>query len=65
MVGIRKSDQGAARQVYQFVPLQDFTPHSDIDWSQTVGEIDQQLYRKYALTADEVAFIEQMIKPME
>lgn len=52
-------------KVFQFVPLQDFTSSSDIDWSQPVASIDQQLYRKYGLTDEEVAFIEKMIKPME
>ncbi|MCR4619066.1 MAG: Eco57I restriction-modification methylase domain-containing protein [Paludibacteraceae bacterium] len=65
MVGIRKNDQGAARQVYQFVPLQDFTSKSDIDWTKSVAEIDRQLYAKYNLTDEEIAFIEKMIKPME
>lgn len=48
-----------------FVPLQDFTENSDIDWTKKIPEIDQQLYRKYNLTQDEIDFIEKMIKPME
>ena len=36
-----------------------------IDWSQSVADIDRQLYKKYGLSADEIAFIEKMIKPME
>ena len=52
-------------KVFQFVPLQDFTPASDIDWTQSVADIDRQLYRKYGLSDEEVAFIESMIKPME
>lgn len=51
--------------VFQFVPLQDFTSASDIDWSQSISDIDRQLYDKYDLTDDEIAFIEKMIKPME
>lgn len=54
-----------SKLVFFNVPLQDFTSSSDIDWSQTVAAIDQQLYRKYGLTDEEVAFIEKMIKPME
>lgn len=53
------------RDKFQFVPLQDFTPASDIDWTQSVADIDRQLYRKYGLSDEEVAFIEKMIKPME
>ena len=50
---------------FQFVPLLDFTSTSDIDWCQSVSDIDRQLYAKYGLTDDEIAFIEKMIKPME
>jgi hypothetical protein len=49
---------------FQFVPLQDFTSKSDIDWSKSVTDIERQLYKKYHLTDDEVQFIESMIKPM-
>ena len=54
-----------SRATFAFVPLQDFTPSSDIDWTQSVADIDRQLYRKYGLSDEEVAFIEKMIKPME
>lgn len=50
---------------FQFIPIQNFDDNSDIDWSKTVAEIDQQLYAKYGLTEDEINFIESMIKPME
>ena len=52
------------RDTYKFVPLQDFTSNSDIDWSVSIPEIDEQLYEKYGLSEDEIAFIEKMIKPM-
>lgn len=65
MVGILKVSQNLYQNVYQFVPLQDFTSESDIDWSKSVAEIDQQLYAKYGLDESEIAFIESKIKPME
>jgi hypothetical protein len=43
---------------------QDFTSNSNIDWAKSISEIDQQLYKKYNLSAEEVAFIENMIKPI-
>lgn len=49
---------------FQFVPNQDFTKQSDIDWSKSISEIDQQLYAKYDLSTDEISFIKSMIKPM-
>jgi hypothetical protein len=53
-----------SKEKFQFVPLQDFTENSDIDWSKPISEIDKQLYKKYDLTEDEISFIESMIKPM-
>lgn len=65
MVGILKTSQNITQTVYEFVPMQDFTPNSDIDWSKSILEIDKQLYAKYNLSEDEIAFIEEKIKPME
>ena len=56
--------QDNSKDTWRFVPLQDFTTQSGIDWSKSVAEIDQQLYRKYNLSQDEIDFIEKMIKPM-
>lgn len=53
-----------SRGNFRFVPIQDFTEGSDIDWSKSVAEIDAQLYAKYNLSDEEIAFIESMIKPM-
>ena len=64
LVSAMKITQSAPSRVYRFVPLQDFTSNSDIDWSKSIPEIDQQLYKKYNLTEEEIAFIESMIKPM-
>ena len=55
---------GCQLYLYTIIPLQDFTAHSDIDWSKSVAEIDRQLYRKYDLTADEIEFIETHVKEM-
>ena len=52
------------KERFVFVPLQDFTVHSDINWNCSIPEIDRQLYTKYHLTNEEIAFIEKMIKPM-
>ena len=64
MLGTLKATQHNPRDTWTNVPLQDFTPSSDIDWSKSIPEIDRQLYAKYHLTDDEIAFIERMIKPM-
>lgn len=64
MIGIMKVSQVLTSNVYKFVPLQDFTSKSDIDWTQSIENIDKQLYKKYKLTKEEVEFIEDTIKPM-
>lgn len=64
LVSLRKMTQDATRSTYTWVPVQDFTPNSDINWSKSIAEIDQQLYKKYNLSAEEIEFIESMIKPM-
>ena len=65
MVMLKKNTQDAMRGVYQFVPLQDFSSRSDIDWKGTPDDIDRQLYAKYGLDDEEIEFIESMIRPME
>ena len=50
---------------FSLVPLQDFTSNSDIDWSESIEDIDRQLYRKYNLTQEEIDYIEKTIKPMK
>ena len=55
LVSLKKISQDATQRVYEFVPMQDFTK----TW------IDAELYEKYGLTEEEIAFIESMIKPME
>lgn len=64
MLGVLKVTQHNPQKVWEFVPLQDFTNNSDIDWSKSIEEIDKQLYAKYNLNEAEIAFIEKTIKPM-
>lgn len=65
MVGVKKTAVFNYKDCFTFVPLQDFTADSDIDWSKSIPEIDQQLYRKYGLTDEEIDFIETHVKPMD
>lgn len=55
LVLLKKNSQNAPRGVYRLVPQQDFSK----PWT------DEELYAKYGLTDDEIAFIESMIKPMD
>ena len=64
MLGVLKVTQNNPRDVWRYIPLQDFTSDSDIDWSKSIAEIDQQLYKKYGLTPDEINFIENHVREM-
>lgn len=65
MVSILKMSQNVTQIVYRYVPLQDFTDKSDINWNTSIKNIDKQLYKKYGLTEEEINFIETNIKEME
>lgn len=65
MLGILKVTQDNPISTWKEVPLQDFTENSDIDWSKSIPEIDQQLYKKYGLTEDEINFIETKVQAMD
>lgn len=65
MLGVKKVTQDNSRSVWKYVPLQDFTSSSDIDWSQSVADVDKQLYAKYGLDDKEIQFIESHVKEMD
>ena len=65
LLGILKITQDNPPAKWKYVPLQDFTTNSDIDWSQSVADIDKQLYKKYGLSESEIAFIEEKVQAME
>lgn len=65
MLGVLKITQHNPPEKWKFVPLQDFTSGSDIDWSQPITCIDRQLYAKYSLSDDEISFIESHVKEMD
>ncbi len=64
LIGILKVTQHSTT-TYKLVPLQDFTKHSDIDWSKPVDEINKQLYQKYSLTESERHFINDKVQEMK
>ena len=65
MLNTLKITQHNKRDTWRNVPLQDFTDQSDIDWSQSIQDVDRQLYKKYGLTQEEVDFIEKNVKEMK
>lgn len=64
MLGVLKITQDNTKPVWRLVPLQDFTSNSDIDWSQSIADVDKQLYAKYGLDDKEIEFIESHVKEM-
>lgn len=65
LLGVLKITQDNPAKVWKYIPLQDFTSRSDVDWSKSISEIDQELYAKYGLHSEEIAFIEATVKSME
>ena len=65
LLGILKITQHITPDKWQYVPLQDFTPASDIDWTASIPDIDKQLYAKYGLDEKEIEFIETHVKEMQ
>lgn len=64
MLGTLKVTQHNHMITWKHVPLQDFTPSSDIDWSNSIAEIDEQLFDKYGLDEQERNFIRTKVKEM-
>lgn len=65
LLGILKVTQDVTPRVWGLVPQQDFSSSSNLDWSQSVADIDRQLYAKYGLNDEEIAFIESHVKEMD
>ncbi|MER8026339.1 Eco57I restriction-modification methylase domain-containing protein [Glutamicibacter protophormiae] len=65
MLGVLKVTQHNPAKVWKFVPAQDFSSTSNINWSQSVAEIDRQLYKEYKLSDTEINFLESNVKAME
>jgi hypothetical protein len=55
LILLHKASQHTNRKVYTFVPTQEWTRQ----WT------DEDLYKKYGITASEIAFIEGIVRPME
>lgn len=64
MLGIIKITQDNPPETWKLVPTQNFSSSSDIDWTKSIPEIDKQLYAKYGLDDEEIAFIESHVKEM-
>lgn len=61
---LAKIRQHGTSKTYRFIPIENFTCDSDIDWSKSLLEIDEQLFEKYKLSINEVEHIKTSIKNM-
>jgi site-specific DNA-methyltransferase (adenine-specific) len=55
LILLHKPSQNTTRKVYTFVPTQSW----DRIWT------DEELYAKYGITDNEIAFIEEVVRPMD
>ena len=65
LLSVLKITQDNPPLKWSFIPIQDFSNKSDIDWSKSISNIDQQLFKKYQLSKEEIAFIEDNVQPMD
>ena len=65
LLGALKVTQDNKKAVWSKVPLQDFSQTSDINWNESISDIDKQLYKKYNLSKEEILFIEENVTEME
>lgn len=64
LIGSLKATQRLNKEVFDNVPIQDFTSLSDIDWTISINEIDEKLFNKYGLSIEEKEHIKSSIKDM-
>jgi hypothetical protein len=62
LLSVFKITQDNPPSKWKLIPIQDFTNNSDIDWSVSISEIDNQLYEKYKFEQDDILFIEDSIQ---
>lgn len=65
LLGVLKTTQHNPAAKWHYIPLQDFTSDSKINWQTPIPTIDQQLYKKYGLSNEEIDFIESNVKAMD
>ncbi len=46
------------KEVFRFIPMQNFSQTSDIEWTKPLDEINKQLFTKYNLDENDIKTIE-------
>lgn len=52
-----------SQKVFSFIPIQNFKKNSEIDWNNSIENINEILYKKYELRQEEIELVEKMINP--
>lgn len=65
LLGILKKTQHNPASTWAYVPIQNFTDTSPINWNLSISEIDAQLYKKYNLSIEDIDFIEKTALSMD
>lgn len=65
MISILKVSQNVYQNVYQFVPMQNFKNNSDINWKTGLDDLDEQLYKKYNFTDEQINWIMSKVDKVE
>lgn len=55
LISLAKANQNGTQKTYAFVPMQDFSSSSEINWSS--NNLDEQLYKKYNCSKAEIDYI--------
>ena len=64
LLSLLKVTQAITHEKWKYVPVQNFSNTSDINWNTSIANIDRQLYKKYGLSQEEIDFIETHVKEM-
>jgi len=65
LLQVRRFGMNMSQKIFNSIPLQNFTSNSDINWNESIPEINKQLYDKYKLDDKERKWIEEKVKEME
>ncbi|MBO4864193.1 MAG: Eco57I restriction-modification methylase domain-containing protein [Eubacterium sp.] len=65
LLSVLKITQDIVPTKFKYVPMQDFSDNSDINWNVSISDIDNQLYKKYDLSENEIVFLLNNVKEME
>ena len=64
LISLAKANQNGTRSTYLFVPMQDFSLNSDLNFDTSANNLDAQLFTKYHFSNEEIDHVNNHIKDM-